>query len=418
MMKANQSKYRWKIVGLLFFATTLNYLDRQVLGILKPFISDELNWTELDYGKIVMVFQIAYGLGLVLTGAFLDKLGTKVGYGVAVGIWSVACAGHAFAKSIFGFGAARAFLGLGEAANFPAAIKSVSEWFPKNERAFATGWFNSGSNVGAFLAPIIVTAVTVNFGWQMAFVVTGALGFIWLILWWTMYEIPQRHAKVSEAELGHILQDHESEEKVKTSWFKLLADRKAQAICIVKIMTDWVWWFMLFWTPDFLEKMFGVKIAELVLPLIVIYTFASFGGIMGGWMSSYWIKIGKSIDFSRKTTMLIAAFVMLLIAVVPMSTNLWITVGLLSVACAAHQGWSANVFTLASDIFPKSMVGSVVSLAGFLSAMGGAVSGYAIGSILEYTHSYMLVFATAGSMYLISWSLLKVLVPVIGAEAK
>lgn len=403
-MKTAHSNFRWKIVGLLFFATTLNYIDRQVLGILKPFIQSDLGWSELDYGKLVMTFQIAYGLGLLLTGAFLDKLGNRIGYALAVGVWSIACGAHAIARTLLGFGVARFFLGIGEAANFPAAIKTVSEWFPKKERALATGLFNSGSNVGAFVAPIIVSFVTLRYGWQMAFVITGFLGLIWLVLWWILFRSPEKHPSVNQLELALIRSDRDAnEEHQPLPMQKVLTSGKASAVIIAKAMTDWVWWFMLFWIPDLLEKMYHVKISDLTLPLIVIYTLASLGGIGGGWLSSHWIKVGRTPEFSRKSVMFLSALVVPVIILIPYMDSLWLTVAILSVATAAHQGWSSNLFTIVSDVFPASQVGSVISVAGLVAAFTGALSGYAVGWVLDTTASYFLIFLSAAAMYLSAW---------------
>ncbi len=412
-MKPGIGNYRWRIAGLLFFATTLNYLDRQVLGILKPFIATELGWSEMDYGYIVSAFYVAYGIGLLLTGVFLDRYGSKAGYAVAVAIWSLACSFHALARSVAGFGFARFFLGMGESANFPAAVKSVSEWFPKQERALAIGWFNSGSNVGAFLAPIIVSYITVQYGWRWAFIITGTLGFMWVVFWLFGYQIPQNHRKVSGPELEFILSDRKANESVSITWLKLLSNRQVLAICIVKFATDWVWWFILFWTPDMLNKMFDINIKQLVLPLILIYTMASVGGVGGGWLSSSMIKNGKSINHARKTAMIICAFLMISILFIQAAKDLWVAVVLLSLSTAAHQGWSSNVFAIASDIFPGKMVGSVVSLAGFASAISGALSATIIGVVLQLIQSYSMVFATAGLMYFLSWFILRFMIPSI-----
>ena len=412
-MKQKSGNYRWRILGLLFFATTLNYIDRQVLGILKPFIASDLGWTEISYGNIVSAFQIAYALGLLLAGTFLDKYGTKPVYGIAVTIWSIACAFHSAARSVLGFAIARIFLGLGESANFPAAVKSVSEWFPKKERATANGIFNSGSNVGAFVTPLIISFVTLKFGWRMAFVITGTLGFIWIILWLISYQDPHKHKKLNAAELEYILSDNRGEETSALSWLPLLKHKQSLAICILKFSTDWVWWLMLFWTPDFLNKMFNVNLNEIVLPLIIIYTVASIGGIFGGWLSSSLIKKGKSIDFSRKTAMLVCAICMVTIVLVPTASRLWVSVLLLSLSTAFHQGWSSNLFALASDIFPKNVVGRVVSLAGFTAAIAGALTSVFIGIVLQLTNSYTILFAVAGSMYLSAWFILKMMIPKI-----
>jgi len=410
-MKTQIGNYRWRILALIFFSTTINYLDRQVIGILKPYISSDLGWTEADYGYIVSFFSIAYALGLLLTGKLLDRFGTKISYAMAIVLWSLAGIGHALARGVLSFGMARFFLGLAESANFPSAIKSVAEWFPKKERAFATSLFNSGANIGAILAPLIVSAITVLYGWQWAFIITGALGFIWLLFWIPIYNLPEFHPKVSKAELEYINSDVDTANGKKLPWIALFKYKETLGICLAKFFTDWVWWFYLFWAPDFLNTTQGVDIKQVVLPLIVIYSISSVGGIIGGWLSSFLIKRGKSIDFSRKFTMFIFSVAVLPIVFAANASSLWVVVMLISLGTAMHQGFSANLFTIISDIYPKSIVGSMVGLAGFIGAIGGAVSASVIGLLLQLTHSYFLIFLVAGSMYLLGWISIKLLIP-------
>jgi len=403
--------YRWRIVALLFFATTINYIDRQVIGILKPYISEDLGWSETDYGYIVTAFQIAYAIGLITTGRFLDKFGTRIGYLWAIVVWSVAAMAHAAARGVISFASARFALGLGESANFPAAIKCVAEWFPKKERAFATGLFNSGSTVGAIIAPVIVSGISIALGWQWAFIITGSLGFIWIIFWLAYYNVPEKHPKLSKEELQFIIQDKvEGETEKNIKWIDLFRYRQTIAICSTRFISDWVWWFFLFWIPDFLSKTHGINLREVVLPLIIIYAISSIGGIGGGWISSKFIKMGKSINFARKTTILICALIVLPVMLVSQISNLWIAVILISLAAAGHQGWAANIFTIVSDIYPKKAVGSMTGLSGFAGAVGGALSASFVGLILESTASYFLIFLVASSVYLINWLIIKTVI--------
>lgn len=418
MQTANLSKwsgnYRWKIVVLLFFATTINYIDRQVIGILKPFIAADLNWSEDDYGYIVTAFQIAYAVGLVITGSYLDKIGTRLGYLWAVIVWSMAGIAHAAAVGVYSFAAARAVLGVGESANFPAAVKSVAEWFPKKERAFAIGLFNSGSTVGAIIAPIIVSGITLAFGWRWAFIVTGGLGFLWLGFWLAFYHSPSNHPKLNAREYEYIHQDDDSAVLDKDmKWRELLKYKQTYAICTTRFISDWVWWFFLFWIPDFLNKTQNIDLKELVLPLIVIYAVSSIGGISGGWISSQFIKSGKGIDFARKTTILLFSLLVLPVILVSYFSNLWVVVFIIAFAAAGHQGWASNIFSIVSDIFPKKAVGSMTGLSGFVGAIGGAFSATFVGLILEVTNSYFLIFTIASVMYLINWLIIKILIPEI-----
>jgi ACS family hexuronate transporter-like MFS transporter len=407
-------KYRWVIVFLLFLATAINYIDRQVIGILKPFIADDLHWNEADYGFIITAFQISYALGLLVTGPFLDKFGTKLGYVWAVIVWSLAGVGHALARSVFGFAVARSILGIGEAANFPAAVKSIAEWFPKKERALAAGLFNSGSTIGAISAPIIVSYVTLTMGWKWAFVITGMLGLVWVVAWLLIYQKPAQHPKLSAEELAYINQDDEPltlGDKIK--WVDLLKYRQTYAICATRFISDWVWWFFLFWIPDYLKQVKDLNIGELVMPLVIIYATASVGGIGGGWLSSYLIKSGVSIDKARKNTILICALCVLPIIFISYLDNIWLIVLFLSLAAAGHQGWAANIFTVVSDIYPKTAVGSMMGISGFFGAIGGALSASFVGLLLESTHSYALIFIIASVMYLVNWLIIKIAIPVI-----
>ena len=406
-MKPN-GKIRWQILTLIFFATTINYIDRQVIGILKPFIADDLGWDETDYGYIVTAFQIAYAIGLLTTGRLLDKFGTRIGYTWAIVVWSIAGIAHAAARSVTGFAIFRFALGIGESANFPAAVKSIAEWFPKKERAFAAGLFNSGSTVGAILAPIMVSAITVKFGWQWAFIITGALGFVWLIFWLAYYQSPSKHPKISKDELVYINQDEDEKGEKSIRWIDLFKYKQTIGICSTRFISDWVWWFFLFWIPDFLSKTHGINIKEVVLPLIIIYAVSSIGGIGGGWISSNFIKKGKSVDYARKMTILMCALIVLPVMFVSQVSNLWVAVGLISLAAAGHQGWASNIFTIVSDIYPKNAVGSMMGLSGFMGAIGGALSASFVGILLDSTGSYFFIFLLASSVYVLNWIILKI----------
>lgn len=408
--------YRWRVVVLLFFATTINYIDRQILGMLKPFIGADLHISEADYGYIVSAFQAAYAIGLLFVGVIIDKFGTKISYAIAVVVWSLAGCLHAAARSAFGFGVMRFFLGIGESANFPAAIKSTAEWFPKKERALATGLFNSGANMGAILAPIIVSVITVTYGWRWAFIITGLLGFVWVAFWLIYYKIPQKATNLKKEEYDYIHSDEEQEvndnsEKVKSSWIALLRKRESAGICLARFICDWVWWFFLFWTPDFLNKTYGVDIKEMVMPLIIIYTFAAFGGVTGGAISTALINKGKSVGFARKAALLICACCVIPVVFIPTLNSLWIAVGLISLAAFAHQGWASNIYTVVSDYFPKNAVGSMTGLAGFSGSMGGILAAIFVGQVLNITNSYFLIFMIAGFAYVIAFFVLQLFLP-------
>ena len=409
------SNIRWTIVALLFFATTINYIDRQVIGLLKPFIQGDLHWDEADYGYIVTAFQMAYALGMIISGRLLDRFGTRIGYSMSIFVWSVGATLHSVMHSVFGFGVVRAVLGFGEAGNFPAAVKTIAEWFPKRDRAFATGIFNAGSTIGAIIAPIIVATVTISLGWRWAFIITGSLGIIWIVFWYLFYQSPSKHKRISASELSYIQSDNSQAEKAIVEkgmgWGKLLRYKQTYAICFSRFVTDWVWWFFLFWMPDFLNKTQHLDIKASVLPLILIYTMASFGGVLGGALSSRFIKAGRSIDYSRKTTILICALFVLPLIFVAQIQNGWLAVILIGFAAAAHQGWASNIFTVVSDIYPKNTVGTMIGLSGFTGAIGGALSASFVGLLLKFTGSYTLIFVAASSMYLVAWLTLKIFIP-------
>ena len=403
---------RWTIVALIFFATTINYIDRQVIGILAPYLQKEIGWNEIEYGYIVTAFTAAYAIGLLLIGRIIDLVGTKRGYASVLTGWSFAAIGHALASSALGFGVARFALGLFEAGNFPAAIKTVAEWFPKKERALATGIFNAGSNVGAVVAPLVVPWLVLTWGWQEAFIFTGAVGLIWLFFWFLLYEKPERHKKLSQTELDYIQSDPaDTQEKI--PWKELFKYRGTWAFAIGKLLTDPAWWFYLYWIPSFLNKNYNVTLDKIGLPLIIIYVMADVGSIGGGWLSSSFIKHGWSINKGRKTAMLICALIVVPIMFASAASYEWIAVALLSLATAAHQGWSANLFTLVSDIFPRKAVASVVGLGGTFGAIGGMFIATAAGFILEYTGSYMILFIIAGSLYLTALFIINLIVPEI-----
>ena len=360
--------YRWTICGLLFLAAVINYIDRQIIGILKPVLQAELGWSEIDYSNIVFWFQVAYAIGFVSIGRLMDWLGTRKGFSLSVGFWSVAAMAHALAHSVFTFSLARFALGIGEAGNFPAAIKTVAEWFPKKERALATGIFNSGTNIGAIATPLTVPFIAAHFGWRWAFVITGIIGFLWLILWLMLYSKPEENSRITAEELEHINSDP-PETVVPIPWVKLLTFPQTWAFAAGKFLTDPIWWFYLFWLPGFLFEKFNLSLTSLGLPLVIIYLAADVGSIGGGWLSSSLIKKGWAINSARKLTMLVCALGVVPIIFVSQTNNVWIAVALLSLATAAHQGWSANLFTTTSDMFPRRAVGSVVGIGEWLAQL-------------------------------------------------
>lgn len=445
--------YRWKICALLFFATTLNYMDRQVLALLKPTLQDPtrgIGLTEVQFAVIISIFSAAYAIGLLFAGSFIDRVGTRIGYAVALSIWTLASMSHALVRfsfiagplhsiahslsgalvhlpmlrtsswvtdlgnvsgAVIGFGIARFILGLGESGNFPAAIKATAEWFPKKERALATGIFNSGTNIGATIAPFVVGFILYRFAWQWAFMATSAFALLWLVLWLTTYKVPQKDPHVSAAELAYINSDP-PEKPAKIAWSRLLPHRQTWAFLAGKVLTDPIWWFYLYWLPGFLHAKYGLTITRMGLPLLVIYNVCTIGSVFGGWLPTRLINLGWSLNRARKTSMLIYAIAVVPIVFVGMVHNLWAAVGLISLATAAHQAWSANLFTLASDMFPRRAVASVVGI----GSCGGSFSmmffGLFIGFVLQITHgNYVPVFLIAGSGYLVAIFVIHLLVP-------
>ena len=367
---AKVGRYRWTICALLFFATTINYIDRQILGILAPTLSREIGWNEQQFGDIVSWFTFAYAIGFLVAGRVMDRIGTRRGFAGSIAIWSLSAMSTALARTTAGFSAARFALGIGESGNFPASIKTIAEWFPSKERALATGIFNAGSNIGAIVTPIVVPWIALHWGWRAAFVATGALGFVWLGFWLAIYRPPADHPMCGEAELAHICSDP-AEPPRRVHWTRLLAYRQTWAFAIGKFLTDPIWWFYLYWLPKFLDVRFGIKLENVAAPLIVIYLLADVGSVFGGWLSGALIKRGWSVNAGRKTTMLIAALLIVPTVLAPRMPSMWIAVVIVGVAAAAHQWWSANIFTLSSDMFPQFAVGSVVGIGGFFGAMGG-----------------------------------------------
>ena len=417
--------YRWGVCALLFFATTLNYIDRQVIGILKPELSKQLGWNEIDYSNIVFAFQIAYAFGYAGAGRLIDRMGVRLGYAVAVFFWSLAAMAHALnwyipigAKfwmtaipaTVLGFSAARFALGLAEGGNFPAAIKSVSEWFPKKERALATGIFNAGSNVGALAAPLLVPWLTIKYGWPMAFLVTGALGFVWLVTWQIFYHSPEKHPRLSSAELAYIRSDP-PDPVVKISWTALLKYRQTWAIVVGMFLSAPIWWFYLYWIPDFLHKRHGLNLIQLGPPLVTIYLMTDIGSIGGGWLSSSLIKRGWTVNAARKTAMFVCAVCVVPVFMASTVSNLWVATLLIGLAASAHQGFSANLYTLVSDTAPRQLVSSIVGIGGMAGAIGGMFIAKLAGYILEWTGEYRILFIIAASVYLVNLLIIHLINP-------
>jgi ACS family hexuronate transporter-like MFS transporter len=430
MNQLNQTigRYRWTICALVFFATTINYLDRAVISLLKADLEKEFDWTETDYSNIVISFQIAYAVGMLLVGRFIDKVGTKIGYAVSLVVWSIACMGHAAVRSTWGFIIARAGLGLSEAGNFPAAIKATAEWFPKKERALATGIFNSGANIGAIAAPLTVPFIAEKWGWQWAFILTGSIGFIWLLFWFIYYEVPAKQKRLSQAEFDYIHSDKDEQPETepagvtakKLSWLQLLGFKQTWAFVIGKFLTDPIWWFYLFWLPAFLKAEYGIEGTAVVLPVALVYTMSTFGSIGGGWLPLNLIKNGMAVFKARKTSMLIYAFcvVPVVFAQVLGSYNMWFAVLIIGFAAAAHQAWSANIFTTVSDMFPKNSVASVTGIGGMAGAIGGILIARLAGLLFDHFKAldkletgYYVMFIVCGLAYLSAWLIMHFLVP-------
>lgn len=439
-------KYRWTICALLFFATTINYLDRQVLSLLQPYLSEKYHWTNADYANITAVFQFGYAISMLFAGRIIDQLGTKKGYAWAIIIWSFAAIIHAFAISIgetitailgwvgiaglsvsvIGFMFSRALLAFGEAGNFPAAIKATADYFPKKERSFATGIFNSGANVGAILAPLTVPWIRLNWGWDWAFIIMGAVGFIWLVLWLVYYEKPEKQKRLTAAELAYISSGEEEivtetkQEEKKVSWVKLLAFKQTWAFAIGKFMTDGVWWFFLFWLPAYLKAQYGIVDKAVMLPLAVLYTIAMIGSITGGWFPVYFIKQGNKVFDARMKAMLVIAFIPLVVLFAqPFGyISYWVPVILIGIGASAHQAWSANIFTTVSDMFPKKAIGSVVGIGGMAGGLGGVVMSKLGGAFFDHYKAlghietgYTIMFTICAVAYLLAWIIMKMLVP-------
>jgi MFS transporter, ACS family, hexuronate transporter len=440
-------KYRWTICTLLFFATTVNYLDRQVLSLLAPDLSKQFGWTNSDYANITSVFQFVYAISMLFAGRVIDKLGTKAAFLLAIFIWSLGAILHAFSigvgegvntifasvglaavpVSIAGFMVGRAVLAIGEAGNFPAAIKATAEYFPKRERSFATGIFNSGANVGAILAPLTVPLIAAAWGWETAFIVIGAIGFVWMGAWTVLYDTPNKQKRLSKEELAYINSDSGAEANAapvagapKASWFKLLGYRQTWAFAFGKFMTDGVWWFFLFWLPKYLADQYGMGKTDIVVPLAVLYSMTMVGSIGGGWFPTYFINRGDNPYDGRMKAMLMIAFIPLVVLLAqPFGyISFWVPVLLIGVGASAHQAWSANIFTTVSDMFPKHSVGSVVGIGGmaggfggvFLSKLGGYLFDY-YGALGQIRTGYMIMFSICAVAYLVAWAVMKTLVP-------
>jgi ACS family hexuronate transporter-like MFS transporter len=434
---ARAGSFRWVICGLLFVATTINYVDRQVVALLAPTLSALFHWTDLDYSYIIFNFTLAYAIGLLVMGRVMDWLGTKTGFALAIVAWSLAAIVHAVAHryagpnipaltldegtgftivslagSVAGFSLARFALGLGEAGNFPASIKAVAEWFPRKERAFATGIFNSGTNIGALVAPLAVPWITLTWGWEWAFIATGALGFLWLFAWLAMYRPPREHPRLSAAELAYIESDP-IEAVTPVPWARLLPHRQTWAFAVGKFLTDPVWWLYLYWVPDFLHRVHHIDLKGSALPIFVIYQIATIGSVAGGWLPARLLERGWSLNAARKTAMLVPAVCVLPIMLAPIVSNLWAACVLIGIAASAHQAWSANIFTFSSDMFPKRAVGSVVGIGGMAGAVGGMFISLVVGQVLQTTGSYVPIFLMAGLAYLTALGLIHLLVPTI-----
>lgn len=409
-----KSNFRWVIVVLLFFATTINYFDRFLMGILAPYLETEIGWTEIQYGYIVASFQFAYGIGTLLVGYVIDKLGTRWGFSLAVILWSLASMLHAAARNWVGFALARIGLGLTEAGNFPAAIKTVAEWFPKKERALATGLFNGGSNLGAIMAPILIPIIISSMGsWEWVFILSGLLGFVWVIFWIILYKKPRESKFTNEAEINYIEDGEHHEDNDKIKWIDLLKHKQTWAVAFGKLFADPTWYFYIFWGAKFLNSKFGVDLKELAMPLIAIYVVADIGGIIGGAVSSSLIKKGKSINFSRKATMLGSAILVLPVMTVPYYNSIFISVALIALAAGAHSSWSANIFTMVSDLFPKNVVATVTGFATTVSTAGGMIFALIIGFLLNEseTSGYNTAFAVASFGYIIGIGVVHLILP-------
>ncbi len=405
-------RVRWTICALLFAATTLNYMDRMVLGLLKPTIQHSIGMSELDYAYVVDAFQIAYAMGMLVMGRFIDRVGTRIGYMVVMCVWSLSAWGHALANTVLEFGIARFCLGFGESGNFPVAIKTVAEWFPQKERSLVTGIFNSGTNLGAMIAPLAVPWVVLTFHtWHAGFLITGVFSTAWIVVWFFYYHKPGEHPKLRAAEFKYIEEGMTEPPKPATPWVKLFGYRQAWAFVIGKFLTDPIWWFYLFWLPSYFTTKFQLTLSTLGLPLVIVYTAATVGSIFGGWLPAPFLKLGMTVARARMAAMLVCACAVVPIFLTAYVNNEWAAVGLLSLATASHQGFSANLFTTVSDMFPRTEVASVTGIGGTAGAIGGALIAPVAGYVLQYMHTYAPLFFIAASAYVVAWLLITVLAP-------
>jgi ACS family hexuronate transporter-like MFS transporter len=404
-------RVRWTVCAMLFVATSINYMDRQVIALLKPTLEHSIGLTEVGYGYIVDAFQIAYAIGLLGAGRLIDKLGTRIGYMLVMATWSLSAMGHALAGTVVEFGFARFFLGLGESGNFPAALKTVAEWFPQSERSLATGIFNSGANVGAILAPAIVPWVTLRWGWHAAFLTTGFFSVLWILWWLRYYRKPADHPTLTGEELRHIYQEAAEEVGPSVPWRRLLRCRQTWAFSAAKFLTDPIWYFYLFWLPSYFSAKFNLNLSHLGLPLIIVYNVSALGSIGGGWLPAPFRRLGLSANYARLAAMLFCAFLVVPICTATSAKSVWLAIALISLAAGAHQGWSANLFTTPSDMFPRSAVGSVVGIGGMAGSFGSALFAFYAGHVLQLTHSYVTLFAIASSAYLLALIVLYALAP-------
>jgi MFS transporter, ACS family, hexuronate transporter len=427
--KTKIGRYRWTICSLVFYATTINYLDRQVISLLKPTLEKEFHWTETDYSDIVVAFQFAYAIGMLFAGRIIDKIGTKLGYAITLTLWSIASVLHAFATGALSFAIYRGFLGVTEAGNFPAAFKTTAEWFPRKERAYAAGIFNSGTNVGAILAPILVPYIAINYSWRVAFIAIGAIGFIWLIFWFIFYDVPAKQKRLSQAEFDYIHSDAAEppskegrEENPKISWGSLLRYKQTWAFIMGKFLTDGIWWFLLFWLPAFLNAQYHLTGMQVSLPIAFVYTLAGVASVFGGWLPMWLVKKKHwNVVRARKTSMLIYALFPLLIifSQAAGSYHMWYAIIIIGIAASAHQAWSANLFTTVSDMFPKNSVASVTGIGGMAGGLGGMLISALAGLLFDYYKGlgsietgYYILFLYCGAGYLLAWLIMfKILVP-------
>jgi MFS transporter, ACS family, hexuronate transporter len=419
-LPAPKGKFRWAICALLFFVITINYIDRQVISVLKPIIEEEMGWSEIDYSNIVFAFQASYGVGLLVVGRILDKVGTRWGMAVAIAVWSLAAMFHAFARTVLAFILARIVLGVAESAAYPGAVKSVAEWFPRRERALGVGILNAGANVGVVMTPVVGIMIAGLYGWQAAFLVTGAIGFLVLAAWLMIFRQPEAHPRVSPEELAYIEQDGEDAAGKPLGWFVALGQRQAWYFICAKFFTDPVWYLFLFWLPDFLVKTQGLDLfpkaesgifSTIGPALIAVYLLADIGSIAGGWLSSHFIKRGWSVNRARKTTLLLAALCAVPLLFVLEIDNAFVVVLLLGLATAGHQAFSSNIFTMISDLYPRRAVATVAGLGGAAGAVGGMIIAKATGWSLEYLGTYLPLLIYAGLAYLIAFGVIHLLVP-------